>query len=75
MAVMGVDFPVTPSSYINVSEWCIDKEYIIIWYNFQACCFAGSRIRTFKASLVCHQTKGSGDILLLVQILSELAST
>ena len=22
---------------------CIDKEYIIIWYNFHACCIAGYR--------------------------------
>ena len=27
----------------NLSERCIDKECICIWYNFQACCVAGYR--------------------------------
>ena len=26
---------------INLSVRCIHKEFIVIWYNFQACCIAG----------------------------------
>ena len=29
-----------------MSEWCIYKEYIIIWYNIQACCKDGYRAMT-----------------------------
>ena len=43
MTVSGGIFLVTPSSYIILVKAVINKEYIIIWYNFQPCCVAGYR--------------------------------
>ena len=38
----------------NLSNWCIDKEYIFIWYNFQAFCIAGYRDITPGSRLLEH---------------------
>ena len=44
-------FPAAPSSYIKHVKQCIDKEYIFMWYNFQACCIAGHRDITARSEL------------------------
>ena len=45
----GVDFQSLLQVTLNLSERCIDKEYIIIWYNFQACCIASYSSKCMNA--------------------------
>ena len=38
-----VDFRSLLQVTYNLSKQCIEKQYIIVWYNLQACCIAGYR--------------------------------
>ena len=56
-----VDFRSHLQATYNLSQRCKDKQRIIIWYTFQACCITGYRDITPGSELldhpsnICHQ--------------------